>query len=655
MDSDDETLVALEQAFSRTPDHPGLKSHLAYTLAQTGLEHLNGHDFTVAMDRLGRANILFPDNDSIRQNLLVALVRGGEERDRQGRGDEAEIAFERALALAPDHPAVKVVAASHHFRLAVELLLRDDSQAALLRIDRAVAIASDMAEAVPWLERILSMAVGRPCHDPSLIDRVLVHFRTVAHNLDRIDAFIVFLRSLLFDPDGLAGAELLSFCCTVAARELMRSDGYFHYHYGADAIAFLTHALALSAVNVEAHRYLGMCLTRINDYAGAIEHFQMSQTLNPDQLDPFYSNEAGLGLAWHHSGQADQAAQAYQVLLDRFEPYPAAYDYVRVEAARLLAWTLQRPSRAGEEFHFRLAHYAADKRGWDRPSHDGRSGAGKRTVRVLCFGKCNAQAIVPFLHAALADHADLRIIPVWSEDPCRTRNDIARYTGQSDVVIYQDFAILAGSGNRTLITNQTALAAEMDRHPHLVRLSYPYIENPAFWSIFIRTGDQMPVTGKAVRELLESNSDIDDILRAYDAGELDFGFARRIRDVMSSLRFVERATDIRVHDYIHANMTRKRLFLDPNHPSKEIWGEIARQVCAILVDRNVIPAAPDDLAPLYATWSDEVPYEGVGTPIDRYSQSHFEFDWGPAADSAALTAYYHRMLRFAKARLAGLR
>lgn len=647
MDRHDESLAALEQAFSQTPDHLGLKAQLAAALAESGLACLNGQDFGPAMDRLGRANALFPEDGSIRQNLLVAYVRGGEDRYQNGRNDEAESAFERALTLAPDHPAVRTIVASHHYRHALDLTQRDDAPAALVKLDRAVAIAPDIGDAFSYLERIVATAIGQPGCEQSFINRVLIHFRTVAHNLDRVDDFISFLKSVLFDSQGAGDAALLSCWCTVAGRELMRSDGYFHYHYGADAIDFLRRAIALSPANTDAFRFLGMCQIRSNDYESAIESFKISLALNADQLDPFYSNEAGMGLAYYHGGYPEQAARTYQTLLDRFEPYPATYEYVRCEVARLLAWTQRQPAPPRDEFHFRLAHYADDKRGWYRPA--GR----KPTVRILCFGKCNAQAIVSFLHPALAEHADLRIIPVWSEDAHRAKHDIVQYTEQSDVVIFQDFAIVASADNSILINNQDILAAEMEKNPHLVKIIYPYIENPAMWSIFIRTGDQMPVTSKAVRELLESDRPIDEILRAYDAGQLDFDFTKRSKDTMSSLKFMERSTDIKVHDYIQANMKRSQLFLDPNHPGKDIWIEVTRQICAILVERNVIPAAPSDLPPLYAHWSNEVPYEGVATPIDRYSQAHFAFDWGPMADSPGLAAYYHRMLRYGKARLAG--
>lgn len=571
--------------------------------------------------------------------------RGGEELFQHGQSDQAEIAFEKALALAPDHPTVKLIAASHQYRQATFSTHGGDYQTAMAKIERAIAIAPDIGEAVPCFERIITMAIGQPCRDRSFIERLLVQFRIVAHNIDQIDEFIAFLKSVLFIGENDPNAELISCWCTVAGRELMRSDGYFHYHYGTDAISFLERALVLSPANVDAYRYLGMCLTRVNQYASAVENFRISLALNPDQLDPFYSNESGLGLAYHHMGQSAQAAQTYRTLLERFAVYPPAYEYVRVEAARLQAWTLQQPAPQTDEFHFRLADYAAQKRGWNRPISDG-----KKTVRVLCFGKCNAQAIGLFLHTAQAGRIDLRTIPVWSEDICRTQHDIARYTGQSDVVIYQDFAIFSGADNVTLINNQKALAAEMEKYPSLVKIDYPYIENSAFWSIFVRAADQMPVTGKAVREMLESERDIEEIIALYDAGQLDFGFAKRTKEAMSNLKFVERGTDIKVHDFIQANLKRKRLFLDPNHPTKEVWVEITRQVCALLAERNLIAATPD-LSSLYANWSNEVPYEGVGNPIDRYSKNHFEFDWGPIEDSPALTAYYHRPLHYAKARL----
>jgi len=89
-----EALPLLRAAFAKAPEHPGLRTHLALTLRNDGVEQARVGRLPEAEARLREALDLTPDDPDIHRNLGLALWE-------QGRPDAAGAHLERAVALRP--------------------------------------------------------------------------------------------------------------------------------------------------------------------------------------------------------------------------------------------------------------------------------------------------------------------------------------------------------------------------------------------------------------------------------------------------------------------------------------------------------------------------------------------------------------------------
>jgi Flp pilus assembly protein TadD len=87
-----EALPLLQAAFAKAPEHPGLRTHLALTLRNDGVEQARAGRLPEAEALLREALDLTPDDPQIHRNLGLALWE-------QGRTDAARTHLERAAAL----------------------------------------------------------------------------------------------------------------------------------------------------------------------------------------------------------------------------------------------------------------------------------------------------------------------------------------------------------------------------------------------------------------------------------------------------------------------------------------------------------------------------------------------------------------------------
>jgi Flp pilus assembly protein TadD len=89
-----EALSLLRAAFARSPEHPGLRTHLAQTLRSDGIVQTHAGRLPEAAELFREALHLTPDDPEIHRSLGLVLWE-------QGRRDGAGIHLERAAALRP--------------------------------------------------------------------------------------------------------------------------------------------------------------------------------------------------------------------------------------------------------------------------------------------------------------------------------------------------------------------------------------------------------------------------------------------------------------------------------------------------------------------------------------------------------------------------
>ena len=80
-----------------------------------------------------------------------------------------------------------------------------------------------------------------------------------------------------------------------------------------------------------------------------------------------------------------------------------------------------------------------------------------------------------------------------------------------------------------------------------------------------------------VRNLLQQY-DLEEVLRLYRSGLIDFDLRNRFNFCMGELLRREARTDIKVADFIKENYQQRKLFCTHNHPTTFLFEEVCRQI-----------------------------------------------------------------------------
>lgn len=133
--------------------------------------------------------------------------------------------------------------------------------------------------------------------------------------------------------------------------------------------------------------------------------------------------------------------------------------------------------------------------------------------------------------------------------------------------------------------------------PECVRVSMPYIYFSALWPAYPAQGPAYvqyspePLVGSHstfdVRERMARAGG--GALALYRANALPFGLAERARTSLAILREKELHTDVKVADFVEANLRRLPLFDICNHPRPPVLVHCANQVLPRLGFEHIIP------------------------------------------------------------------
>ncbi len=207
------------------------------------------------------------------------------------------------------------------------------------------------------------------------------------------------------------------------------------------------------------------------------------------------------------------------------------------------------------------------------------------TMNIFVYANCQGQAFSTFWQKSLPD-VQIRHVENWlalsGEKPVETfMNDVRN----ADVFIYQPISAQHGF----LSTDPEVdgiLGATRSGCRHL---SFPYLYNDALWPCFL--DGPLVSNGAVIDPMLEQGATLDDVLRAYDRGAIDFRYQARLANTLEMLAARELETDVRVAKFIEDGFQSHEYFFTQNHPSTAVFLHVLSQLHERVWER---PAQFDD-------------------------------------------------------------
>lgn len=141
-------------------------------------------------------------------------------------------------------------------------------------------------------------------------------------------------------------------------------------------------------------------------------------------------------------------------------------------------------------------------------------------------------------------------------------------------------------------------------------ISVPYVYNSAMFSTYITPVSTIMINGKRCKpsddivefenksrlhgfgdvfRLVKENTSLEDIIKKYRSGDIDFEFEYRWSECIRQLREREENCDIKVADFLNENKNDNLLFLTHNHPTTIVYLHIFIQILHILDLHDEIP------------------------------------------------------------------
>jgi len=258
--------------------------------------------YSVAEERLNNAITLFPDFSRPR------VVRG-ELRLTQGRLQDAEAEFRRAIELGDDDPNTQI-------KLSRVMMLRGDTEAARQAVDESLRldpVRARLAEAFE-LEKTGQPAEAEKIYrdilkrDPENVDALRLLAGTATSQKQYRDAEVLLKRALDLTPDfGRAMADLV-----VNLVDQEKID---------EALEYANRLVRIGADNPDSHLLLGNALAAAGRFEDAIEAYRRSLQLSPKHPGAL----SGLAHNLKTLGRQDEAVEAYRRCISGNPYFTEAY------------------------------------------------------------------------------------------------------------------------------------------------------------------------------------------------------------------------------------------------------------------------------------------------------------------------------------------
>lgn len=216
---------------------------------------------------------------------------------------------------------------------------------------------------------------------------------------------------------------------------------------------------------------------------------------------------------------------------------------------------------------------------------------------VVIYATCQGRMLCDVFNASSQFSSQYRIIDqVQNYELIRTGRSFLTYLNhlenlkQADVFIYQPIADIYGDNATDVLKSYLK--------PDAVAISIPYVYNSSFWPIVptsnIDVSDDWMVpmmsvikNAEVIRELYKTLS-LDEILREFSQGNIDFQYIKRFNNDITILQEKENVTDVKAAQFILDNYKRMILFNGPSHPTYDVICHMGNQILRILGIDDVV-------------------------------------------------------------------
>lgn len=246
--------------------------------------------------------------------------------------------------------------------------------------------------------------------------------------------------------------------------------------------------------------------------------------------------------------------------------------------------------------------------------------------KAVFIGNCQCSGILELLKfTSFYDKYDVKQYANWQMIKNKDAPPI-KDIQTADLIVYQPLRDEYGCYS-TKKENSNSMFHEVRDCTDLI--SFPRIHNNSLWPLYHITNSREKFYGN---EFLKYYYDQqvktkNEFMYLYDNMLLDFRFDERFNNNIEISIRKEEATDIKVVNFLEANLKKYRLFLTQDHPTTRVFEHCANYIINKL-DLNVTDYHIDDIDENITKLKDSTyNFIDMKYPDSSYSLHHFNYYW----------------------------
>lgn len=195
--------------------------------------------------------------------------------------------------------------------------------------------------------------------------------------------------------------------------------------------------------------------------------------------------------------------------------------------------------------------------------------------KILCliYANCQGRGIETFLNKAAEFRDQIHVHRLDAIDYVKKGIPVPEYIfNKADIFIHQPIKSVHGKSSTDYLKKLLPAHCEI--------ISFPYIYNNALWPMFSEAGEV--IGQESILDLFSKGNSLEKVVEMMFNQEIDFRFSERFEKSLAILKDKEAETNVRVSDFIVANIRTKKLFLTQNHPTSTVFIHCVNQINDLL-------------------------------------------------------------------------
>lgn len=253
-------------------------------------------------------------------------------------------------------------------------------------------------------------------------------------------------------------------------------------------------------------------------------------------------------------------------------------------------------------------------------------------MRVFAYANCQGKAYTTLLprliEGVTVNHVENYVA---MQNPSSIA-EIASLARQADIFVYQP--VVAEHGVFSTDENIDGGVWSYLKSS-CVKISFPYIYNDGLWPLVEENGRYKGAG--VIEDLLTRGLHVEEVIRSYKSGQLDFTMKQRFDDSIAILSDKEESCSIKVSKFLSENLRDKMLLRTQNHPTTFVFAHIIGQFLEqIEIMNNNLKGSLDDIR---NSQDNNIVNLPSCWPIDNYSISSFDLKYANKPDDGAEEYY----------------